>query len=228
MAKKLSYRIRNWEQYNKSLIKRGSLTLWFDEKSIANWGNIGSGERGRPEVYSESAIMCMLTLKMVFSLPLRAMQGFVESLIQLLNLPIKAANYTTVCRRQKQLQVCLKRFSSSESLHAVFDSTGLKVFGEGEWKVRQHGYSKRRTWRKLHLGINEATGEIIASVLTTNDVHDNEVFSDLLDQIDDVLTQASADGAYDSFANYNLLEKRGAKVTIPPRETAKIKQHRNW
>jgi len=109
----------------------------------------------------------------------------------------------------------------------VFDSTGLKVFGEGEWKVRQHGWSKRRTWRKLHLGVDEKTGAIIAASLTTNDVGDSEVLPDLVAQIEEVINQASADGAYDSFDNYALLEKLGAKVTIPPRETAVIRQHGN-
>ncbi len=228
MAKKLAYRIRNWPEYNKSLVKRGSLTVWFDKESLENWHNIEQeGLRGRPKQYADAAIICMLTLKVVFTMPLRARQGFVESLIGLLELPIKAANYTTVCRRQKALEIPLKKFKSGESLHAVFDSTGLKVFGEGEWKVRQHGYTKRRTWRKLHLGIDEATGEIIASVLSTNDMHDSEVFPDLVNQIEETINQASADKAYDSFANYDLLEKLGAKVTIPPREKAKIRQHGN-
>lgn len=103
----------------------------------------------------------------------------------------------------------------------------MKVFGEGEWKVRQHGYSKRRTWRKLHLGIDEKTSEIVASVLTTNDFGDGEILPDLLEQIDAPLSQASGDGAYDSFENYNLLHERGAKITIPPRENAKTRQHSN-
>jgi len=117
--------IRNWRDYNKALVKRGSLTF--------------------------------------------------ESLIALLDLPIEAADYSTVCRRQKKLDIKLQKGNRNESLHGVFDSTGLKVFGEGEWKVRQHGYGKRRTWRKLHLGVDEASGEIIASVLTTNDFGDGEI-----------------------------------------------------
>jgi hypothetical protein len=152
MSKKQRYRIRNWPQYNKSLVKRGSLTLWFDEESVKKWHEIKkTGGRGRPPKYTDIAILCMLTLKVVFRLPLRATQGLAASLIDLLKLSIESADYTTLCRRQKHLKVPLqKRMAGSESLHAVFDSTGLKVFGEGEWKVRQHGYSQRRTWRKLH------------------------------------------------------------------------------
>jgi hypothetical protein len=228
MSKKKRYRVRNWAQYNKSLVKRGSLTLWFDEESIKKWHAVGRKKgRGRPRRYAEIAIQCMLTLKSVFDLPLRATQGLVESLIELLDLRIDAADYSTLCRRQKYIDIKLQKKNRGESLHGVFDSTGLKVFGEGEWKVRQHGYSKRRTWRKLHLGVDEASGEIIASVLTTNDFGDGEVLPDLLEQIDSPLHQASGDGAYDSFENYDLLHKRGAKITIPPRGNAKTHQHGN-
>lgn len=222
---KQKYKIRNWREYNKSLIKRGSLTLWFDEEAISRWHKSSrTGKRGRPENYSDTAILCMLTIKAVFNLPLRSTQGFVDSLVNLLALPINVADYTTICRRQKTLVVPLNKKTSNEPLHAVFDSTGLKIFGEGEWKVRQHGYSKRRTWRKLHLGVDEATGEIIARLLTTNDCGDGELLPDLLNQVESPLCQVSGDGAYDSFHNYDLLEKRGAKATIPPRENAKIRQ----
>ena len=230
MSKKQGYRVRNWGDYNRALIKRGSLTIWFEEESIESWHNTGMPDgRGRPQVYSDASILCMLMLKSVFRMPLRATQGMVESLIELLALPIKAANYTTLCRRQADLEVPLPRQpkSDGEPLHAVFDSTGLKVYGEGEWKVRQYGYSKRRTWRKLHLGVDESTGDIIAAVVTTNDISDSEVFPDLLAQIEGKITQASADGAYDDFKNHDLLEKRGAKITIPPRENAKIRRHGN-
>lgn len=228
MSKKQSYRIRNWRQYNKALVKRGSLTLWFDEKSIQKWHNVElSGKQGRSFTYSEIAIECMLTLKAVFHLPLRATQGLVMSLVELLKLPICVPDYSTLSRRQGKLDIALQTHKRNEPVHAVFDSTGLKIFGEGEWKVRQHGYNKRRTWRKLHLGIDEATGEIIASALTTNDVGDGEMLADLVDQIDRHISQASADGAYDSFDNHDLLIKLGAKVTIPPRENSKIKQHGN-
>jgi hypothetical protein len=228
MSKKKRYRVRNWGEYNKSLVKRGSLTLWFDEESIKKWYKVGKKQgRGRPCTYSDIAIQCMLTIKSVFRLPLRATQGFVISLTKLLGLPIGVANYTTICRRQKKIHIKLLDNNKHEPLHGVFDSTGLKVFGEGEWKVRQHGYSKRRTWRKLHLGVDEASSKIIASVITTNDISDGEVLPDLLDQIKSPLSQASGDGAYDNFNNYDLLNKRGVKATIPPRKDAKTRQHGN-
>ena len=228
MSKKVTYRIRNWKDYNKALVKRGSLTLWFEEEAINKWNAVErSGKKGSPYKYADIAILCMLTLKAVYRLPLRATEGFVQSIIEWLGLSIKAANYSTLCRRQKKLEIPLHRYSPKETLHAVFDSTGLKIFGEGEWKVRQHSYSKRRTWRKLHLGIDESSKEIVAVELTTNNVGDGEILPDLVEQIEEELEQASGDGAYDSFENHELLNSRGAKITIPPREGSKIRQHGN-
>ena len=228
MAKKQRYRVKNWAQYNKSLVRRGSLTVWFDEKSITSWHEVlATGKRGRPAEYADIAIQCVLLLKGVFGLPLRALQGFVESLVELLKLTIRTPNYTTICRRQKTLSIMLERHTRGKSLHVVIDSTGLKVFGEGEWKVRQHSYSKRRTWRKLHLGIDENTGEIVAVTLSTNDVADSEVLPDLLAHIDETIEQVSADGAYDSFEGHAAIAKREARAAIPPRENARIRQHGN-
>ncbi len=227
MSKK-QYRVRNWSQYNKALVNRGSLTVWFDQNSIEKWyDDSPTGQQGRPRLYSEIAILCALSLRSVFHLTLRSAQGLLMSLIELLNLPISAPDYTTLSRRQETLSVELPHTARTGAIDLVIDSTGLKIYGEGEWKVRQHGYSKRRTWRKLHLGINPETHMIEATVVTTNDFQDSEVFSDLLDQVSVGLNQVAADGAYDSHACYDALEARGAKANIPPREGAKIKTHGN-
>lgn len=109
----------------------------------------------------------------------------------------------------------------------VIDSTGVKVYGAGEWQARQHGVSKRRTWRKLHLGVDEKTGEILAAVVTTNDDHDSEVRPDLLQQISADIEQGSGGGAYDTFDCYDEIERRQAKGVMPPRKDAKIHQHGN-
>ena len=109
----------------------------------------------------------------------------------------------------------------------VVDSTGVKVFGEGEWKVRQHGYTRRRTWRKIHVGVDEASGEIVAAVVTTNDYHDSQLLPDLLDQVDEAIAQVSGDGAYDRRRCYEAIGGRRAQATIPPQHNAKIWQHGN-
>jgi Transposase DDE domain len=113
----------------------------------------------------------------------------------------------------RKLQVSLPVADTADARHVVVDSTGIKVYGEGEWKVRQHGVSKRRTWIKLHLGVDEKTGEIVAAVVSTNNLADSQVLPHLLEQV-------SADGAYDSENCYETIGKHGAKPVIPPCKNA--------
>src|SRR5436309_14442034 len=120
-----------------------------------------------------------------------------SSLVGLLGLSLSVPCYTTLCRRRQTLEVSLPRLARDEPLHLVVDSTGVKIYGEGEWKVRAYGWSKRRTWRKLHLGVDESTGELAAAVVTTNDFGDGQVLRDLLEQVDDELQQVTGDGGYD-------------------------------
>ena len=147
------YRIRNWKQYNDALVRRGSLTLWVDRATLQAWRYQGPPQRGAQFRYSDTAIQCVLTLRSVYHLPLRATEGFARSIFGLMGLDLAVPDYSTLCRRAKTLQITLPK-KADGPLHLVIDSTGLKVYGEGEWKVRQHGYSKRRTWIKLHLAID--------------------------------------------------------------------------
>jgi len=102
----------------------------------------------------------------------------------------------------------------------VVDSTGLKLYGEGEWKVRKHGADKRRTWLKLHLGINEATHDIEACILTGDDVHDSEALPAMLNQIDGPIDQITGDGAYDNHGSYQAAINSGADPCFRPRKDA--------
>jgi hypothetical protein len=224
-SKKQTYRIRNWKEYNKALVQRGSLTIWFDQESIESWhASQPTGKRGRPQLYSDLAIQCCLTLKAVFHLPLRGTQGFVESLLSLMKLPLKAPDYSLLSIRQKTLRLQLpektKTNKEGEAMHLVVDSTGLKLYGEGEWKVKKHGKDKRRTWLKLHLGVNADNHDIEACVLTGNHVHDCKILPKLLDQVEGKLNQVSGDGAYDTHDAYAISIEYGAKPCFPPRKSA--------
>jgi len=213
MSCKKRYPIRNWSEYNKALVNRGSLTIWFDQNSIKNWNSQKrSARRGRPTVYSDVAIQCCLTIKMVFHLPLRATQGLVSSLLELMRLPLVAPDYTLLCLRQKKLPLTMiKTCRADKNIHLVIDSTGLKLYGEGEWKVKKHGKDKRRTWLKLHLGINADTHDVEACVLTADQVNDCEVVPALLDQVTASLDQVTGDSAYGDCRNPDLrgMPKRG-------------------
>lgn len=222
--KKKVYRIRNWSQYNAALVQRGSLTVWLDDACIGGWHNSQkSGRRGASCTYTDSAILCALTLQVVYHLPLRATQGLLLSVFGLLQLDLWVPNYSTLSRRRKTLCVPLRQ-SPGQNVHLVVDSTGFKVYGEGEWKVRQHGWSKRRTWRKLHLGLNPATGEVLAAVGSGPERADKEVLEELLAQVKAPLTQVSGDGGYDAAQCYEAIAKRGACATIPPRRNARLHQ----
>ena len=105
--------------------------------------------------------------------------------------------------------------------HIVIDATGLKVYGAGEWHVRQHRVSRRRTWRKLHLGIDETTKEIVAVELTGSRIHDSQPLPALLEQIADPIDQVSGDGADDTRACYEAVLERGATPVFVPRRTAR-------
>jgi len=225
---KRTYRLRNWKQYNAALVQRGSLTLWVSDDVVTAWRYPErTGKPGHPRTYSDTAVFCLATLKEVYHLPLRATIGLTRSIMHLLGLELPVMSYSQLSRRCAMLEVTLPRRKKSGALHMVVDSTGVKVFGEGEWKVRQHGYTKRRTWRKLHLGADESTGEIVAAMVTTNNVADSQVLESLLEQVEEELEQVSGDGSYDKRNCYEAIRKRNAKAAIPPRRDAKIWQHGN-
>ncbi len=213
------YRVRNWRDYNRALVARGRLTFWFDEGAIAGWRNTEQRTGpGTPKVYSDTAIQCALVLKSVFRLSLRATQGFLGSVARLMNLELPVPDYSTVSRRQGSLAVSLP--TRKRARHVVIDATGLKVYGAGEWHVQKHRSGRRRAWRKLHLGVDETTKEIVAAEVTKNSVHDSLMLPPLLEQIPGRVHQVSGDGAYDTRACYEAAHRRGAQVAIPPRRNA--------
>lgn len=222
--KKDKYRIRNWRQYNQSLVNRGSITFWFDEKAIEKWHSTGkTGKRGRPEIYSDFAVHCGLAIKAVFRVSLRALQGLIISLIKILDLSITCPHYSLFSRRAEDLQIPVRRFlKTGENLNIVFDSTGLKVYGEGEWKVRKHGYSKRRTWRKVHVGMCVDTGQVVVNAITSNDVSDDEAMMSMMATLEGVkIGNIFGDGAYDTTDCRQFIHDIGGRQVIPPKRTAK-------
>jgi IS5 family transposase len=225
-ANKAVYRIRNWREYNQALVRRGSLTVWADQEALDAWNHQGPPRWGAKFVYSDTAIQCLLTIRAVFHLPLRATQGMARSIFGLMGLDLDVPHYSTLSRRAADLAVDLSR-KSRGPLHLVLDSTGLKVYGEGEWKVRKHGYSKRRTWRKLHLAIDAESHEVQAVAVTEAGVDDAEAVDRLLEPIDREVASAAADGAYDKRKVYRVLEPRTGRILIPPRKNARIWRHGN-
>jgi hypothetical protein len=217
------YKVRNWSEYNRALVRRGQLTLWFDERTIAAWRDTTrSNEPGRPKVYADAAIECALILKSVFHLSLRATQGFLGSVVTLMRLELPVPDYSTMSRRQAGLAVSLPPASCSGARHVVVDSTGLKVYGAGEWHAGKYRRAGRRVWRKLHLGVDETTREILAADVTQSRVHDSRRMPALLSQIPGTIAQVSGDRGYDTRAAYDAVLARGAVATIVPRRNARM------
>lgn len=218
---KRTYRVLNWHDYNMALIKRGEIDLWIDKKTLENWHAAPTGKPGRPRIYSDAAIQAILLMRIVFCLPLRAITGTVTSIFRLAGITLSVPCPATLSVRLATLRIelpCLK--NPNEPLVIAIDSTGFKIYGEGEWKVRQHGAGKRRTWIKCHIAIDVDTLKIVAIESTPSNVHDCEVSGGLLDAIPNPLKAAALDGAYDTAETYSNLEKRECKPLIPPRENA--------
>ncbi len=154
------YKTNNWKQYNHALINRGSLTFWIDEEAIIEWKQ---GKRGKTRIFSDLAITTALMLKRIFSMPLHASQGFMDSESRLAQLPLRSPHYSCIScisRRAKDVDVSFRTKTKWPIQHLAIDATGLKVYSEGEWKVKKHGTDgKRRVWWKLHLAVDTSTHE---------------------------------------------------------------------
>ncbi len=227
---KTVYHLKNWPEYDKALVNRSSLTLWISEDVRENWKYNGPKQRGAQFEYSDVAIEAMLMLKEIFHLTNRGIEGFVRSLFELMGIDLPVPDHTTLSTRGKQLEVKLPRRIQGR-MQIVMDSSGLKVYGEGEWKVRKHGWGKHRTWRKLHLMVEPASGEIQAVDLTGAGGHDSKSVKPMLAQIEpDIEIEAVAgDGGYDTWSVYAAIKARApdARIVIPPQKNARIKQHSN-
>lgn len=215
--------IINWHEYNQALVNRGSINFWFPEEVAKTWYFHGAKSgRGCFKTFSDAAIQAALMLKAVFKLPLRALEGFINSAFGLLRLPLKSPDYSLLCKRARRLSIAIpRRLPESGSIDVVFDSTGLKIYGEGEWKVRAHGASKRRRWVKLHFAVNPENWDYVAVELTEESAGDGEVLPALLDQLgDQKIDYAAGDGGYDTREAYAAIARHGGRAVIPPRDNA--------
>lgn len=221
---KRQYRIRNWCDYNRALTSRGSLTLWIDTRSTDTWlDHSCPRRRGRRCTYTDAAIVCALLIREVYHLPLRSTQGLIRSVLQLMKVRLPAPHYSTICRRARTLSVHLSAQAPKHVRHLVIDSTGLKIYGEGEWKVRIHGADKRRTWRKLHIAMDAGSQQVMSILITDKELLDRNALPELLEQTDAKIKAVCADGAYDFEQCYRAIKRREATALIPPRSDAIIR-----
>jgi len=220
------HRVTNWPAYDASLRQRGSLTIWFTNQAIAAWAAEARTTRGGQRRYSPLAILTALTLRAVFRLAYRQAEGLIGSIVSLLGLSLGVPDHTTLSRRAATLDVPRPGNAGvdvgSEPMHLLVDSTGLKLCGKGEWLLEKHGTATRRSWRKLHIGMDAETGQIVAAMLTTKEVDDGAEVGPLLDQVAGAVASFTGDGGYDQDRVYDSVAQRHpqAAVVVPPRATA--------
>ena len=218
---KQRYRVTNWAEYDATLRQRGSLTVWFSEAAIAAWRAEPRTTPGGQPSYSALAILTALTLRAVFRLALRQTEGLIGSILRLLGLDLAVPDHTTLSRRADALEVPRPR-PAGEPVHLLVDSTGLRLCGPGEWLVEKHGSRRRRSWRKLHVGVDAGTGRIEAVALTGNETDDGSQVGPLLDQVTGPVASFTGDGAYDRDDVHGAVAERHpeAAVVVPPRRDA--------
>jgi IS5 family transposase len=217
------HRVTNWREYDAALQARGSLTVWFSDEAVQAWKAEPRTTRGGQLRYSGLAIATALTLRAVFRLALRQTEGLIASILQLLGLDLAVPDHSTLSRRAETLEVPRSRSSSgSEPIHLLVDSTGLRLCGPGEWLLEKHGSRTRRSWRKLHVGVDADTGRIVASALTDHNADDGSQVGPLLDQVHGLIASFTADGAYDRDDVYAEVAARhpDADIVVPPRSNA--------
>src|SRR3954463_1380042 len=223
------HKVTNWPAYDASLRQRGSRTVWFTDEAIAAWEAEPRTTRGGQPWYSALAILTALTLRAVFRLAYRQTEGLIGSLMHLLGLDLPIPDHTTLSRRAETLEVPRPRSGSSsdgssrsQPLHLLVDSTGLKLCGPGEWLIEKHGTKTRRSWRKLHLGVDADTGQIVAAALTGPEADDGAQVSPLLDQVAGPVASVTGDGAYDRGGVSGSVGERHpeAAIIVPPRSIA--------
>lgn len=219
--KQIKSTTRDWSQYNAAAKKSGEINFYISEEAIDGWYNKEkTGKRGASNLYSDIAIQACLAIRYAYNLNYRQGEGFINSLLAYMKLPLKSPDYTILCRRSSGLDVSIFKKSTLGPIAIAIDSTGLKVYGEGEWKVRQHGISKRRTWLKLHIAVDPVTHQIETYQLTQNNVGDSPVGAELIKQVRRQIHTFTGDGAYDTNEIYQACFEVKALPIIPPRSNA--------
>jgi hypothetical protein len=211
---KTAYRVKNWRVYDQALRARGDLTLWLSHDALDAWTPPMTGKRGAPPMYADVAIETALTLQLLFRLPLRQTEGFLSSLLSLMDVTLPCPDHTTLSRRNATVAIQQQIDRASEGpISLLVDSSGLKVCGQGAWHSQKHGEKKFKCWKKLHIGV-DAQGQIVASAVTESAEQDPSQVPALLSQVDCVIVRFIGDARYDQEPVYAAVRGHAPEARV--------------
>ncbi len=218
---KTKYQVKNWSEYETSLRNRGDITIWISKTAITTWMSLSNRKRGAQKRYSDLAIETALSLRLLFHLPLRQTEGFLRSILKLMNLNLPCPDHSTLSRRNQSLNISKQLDNIQDPVTFIVDSTGLKVCGQGEWHEKKHGKKQHKKWKKLHIGVN-SKGWIMASTITDGQEQDPVQIPDLLSQYKGEIKNFIGDGIYDQSSVYSSVQSHSsnANIIIPPRKNS--------
>ena len=213
-------RKRTWKEYNQNLVNRGSLTFFIDKEALKPFCQ-KKKSRGRPKSFADPLIQLLLILKIQYRLTYRSLEGFGKSILPLLKSGVLLPTYSLICKRASNMEALLPKLSSRRPSVILIDSSGIKVHGEGEWKVKMHGKSKRRKWIKIHIAVDAISQQIIDLEVTESSVADCTAGAKIIAKCPKSATSYLAEGAYDTKQCREAIAKKGARALIPPRKNGR-------
>lgn len=229
---KQKYKVTNWSDYNNALRNRGDIEIWLSDEAIEKWHEperVYDGT-GTPKKFTDFAVMVCHEIRQVYRLPLRQCEGFINSILALKQLPIRCPDFSTLSKRLAVLEIKSPRYSHTDQpetniVAIAIDSTGLKRFGRDEWHQEKHKVSAKRSWRKLHIAVDDKH-VIHGCELTDRFTSDDQTVEELVEQIDVNVEHVTADGAYDKNPVYQILTEQFSQaiIIIPPSSDAVYSQ----
>lgn len=216
---------RDWSKYNKHLVNRGKINFWIKRDVLKPWKDKRK-RNGRPFLYSDELIKAMVYIRFKFKLSLRETEGFFRSLIQAYGIVMRIPSYTQLCRRMQRLQLTPELLSKQNVTDIVLDTTGLKVYGEGEWRAAKYGGTK--TWRKLHLAMDPKSGKLMLAELTHEHVSDVSLLERALQKANRRKGRVLIDGIADTRRCHKLAHQYNKRLLTPPRKGAVFRREKEF
>jgi hypothetical protein len=217
---------RDWNKYNRQLINRGKINFWINPQVLNNWHAEKKKKNGHPFIYGEELIKTMCYIRFKFHLSLRETQGFFLSLMFFMQNAFKVPCYTQICRRMKFLSLPEELLQKKHVTDIILDTTGLKVYGPGEWRAQKYGSKKK--WKKLHLAMEPRSGKLIFAEVTNEYIHDTQCLENVLQKGNRRRGRVLIDGIADSKRCYDTARKYNKRLIMPPKKGAVLRKERGF